>query len=345
MDGKMPDSTLEVGKPTTARAKISLRETAQLLRRHDNILIVSHLRPDGDCLGSTLGLHAVLRHLGKRVAAYNFSPITAKWDFVPGIRHVSNSLPDWPVELTVFVDCGGVTRVHDLFLPTGVTLNIDHHLTNDCYADFNYIDIDACAVGEQIHQIASELAVPLNPEIATALYLSIMTDTGGFRYSNTTARAFRIAAELVDEGVDPGAIAQAVYENRNRGEVALTAVAMQNLHYELDNKAVWSELRRADYDAAGGSEAEPEGLVGEMRAIEGVEVSMLMHETEEGWLRVGFRGKGRVDCSAIAQRLGGGGHYNASGAHLRDILFDEARPRVIETFLAGVRESLGLPAK
>jgi phosphoesterase RecJ-like protein len=322
------------------KSKVGLAEVVEILRSHDDILIVSHMRPDGDCLGSTVGLFLALKAIGKRVAAYNGTPITAKWDFLAEIGNVHNALPDWPISLTVFVDCGAVTRVSETFIPHGRTLNIDHHLTNEAFGDFNWIDVDACAVGEQIHAIAGALGVELTPEIASALYLSIMTDTGGFRYSNTTARAFAIAGELVRAGADPGPIAQAIYENRSRGEVGLSAIAMQRLVYEFDGAAVWAELRWADYLQFGGKECEPEGLVGEMRAIEGVEVSLLMHETEDGLLRMGLRGKGRIDCSAVAIACGGGGHYNASGAHMK-LPYEQAREIALRHFRKQLETDLG----
>jgi phosphoesterase RecJ-like protein len=322
-----------------ASRKVELPEVIEVLRRSDNILIVSHMRPDGDCLGSTVGLFLILKALGKRVAAYNSSSLGDKWDFLHEIGNVRQGLPDWPISLTVFVDCGAVTRVHDDFVPHGMTLNIDHHLTNECYGDLNWIDIDACAVGEQIYAIMRGLQVPLTSEIASALYLSIMTDTGGFRYSNTTPRAFQVAGELVAGGADAGALAQAVYENRTRGEVALAAIAMQRLNYVHGGAGVWAELSWADYEANGGLDSEPEGLVGEMRAIKGVEASLLLHETEDGWLRAGFRGKGRVNCSAIAVACGGGGHFNASGAHVRRP-YNEAKAFVLEQFLKGLANDL-----
>lgn len=329
-------ATSEVVKP----GSVDLAGVVDLIRAYDNILIVSHMRPDGDCLGSTVGLFLALKAIGKRVAAYNATPITKKWHFLDGIDNVRNELPDWPISLTIFVDCGAVSRVSETFVPHGHTLNIDHHLTNEAFGDHNWIDVDACAVGEQIYAITRALGVPVTATMASAMYLSIMTDTGGFRYSNTTARAFNIAGELVRAGADPGPIAQAIYENRNRGEVALSAIAMQRLVYEFDGAAVWAELRWSDYQQFGGQDSEPEGLVGEMRAIEGVEVSMLMHETQDGQLRVGFRGKGRIDCSAIAAACGGGGHYNASGAHSK-LPYEQAREVVLENFRRGVAKDLG----
>lgn len=322
--------------PLSSRG-VSLEELADLLRERNNFLIVSHMRPDGDCLGSTLGLYHGLVQMGKKVAAYNATPLVDKWNFIPGVKNVMNEIPADPYDVTIFVDCGGVNRVSDDFAPTGTTINIDHHLTNERFGDYNYIDVEACAVGEQIFQLLNTLSVPVSPEIASCLYLSILTDTGGFRYSNTSSRALQVAGDLVAAGAQPGDISQAVYETREKGEFMLTARALSRLTYELDDHLVWSELFWKDYQECGGIEAEPEGLVSEMRGVRGVEVSCLMHETDEGWLRVGFRGKGSVDCSAIAQACGGGGHFNASGAAIKNKKYAEAKEIVLAEVRKGVQ--------
>lgn len=329
------------GVEMAEKQHVGVGEIARILREEQGgILIVSHQRPDGDCLGSTMGLLLGLRKLGKKVAAYNASPLGAKWEFVAGIAAVQNKLPDWTPSLTVFVDCGGVKRVADDFAPAGMTVNIDHHLTNERFGDVNYIDIDACAVGEQIFLLLDQLGVAVDRDIASALFLSILTDTGSFRYSNTSARAFHLAGDLVAAGAEPGAISMAVYESRTKGEYALTARVYGNLRYEMDDKLVWSELRLADYEAAGGPESEPEGLVTDIRGVVGVEVSCLIHEVAGGGVRAGFRGKGSVDCSAIAQACGGGGHFNASGAFIKDVPYEVGKARVLAELRRGVAEWL-----
>lgn len=322
----------------------NLEETAALLRSNDRFLIVSHMRPDGDCLGSTLGLLLVLRALGKQVAGYNAGPLNGRWDWLPGIEHVRQDLPAWEPDWTVFVDCGGVNRVHDDFQPQGRILNIDHHLTNTRFGDVNWIDVEACAVGEQVYLLAEELGVALTQEMATALYLSIMTDTGGFRYSNTTARALELGGRMVAAGAQPALVSQNVYETKTRGEIKLTGRVLNRLEFDCGGAMVWSELRTSDYQELGASaEDEPDGLSSEIRGIEGVEVSCLFNELAEpeGGLRASFRGKGNVDCSAIATACGGGGHFNASGATLRGTDYEQARSRVLEAMRRQVEKDLG----
>ena len=327
--------------PSMERCDVDLKQLMEVVRSADNILVVSHQRPDGDCLGSTAGFLLGLRSLGKRVAAYNAGPIGEKWAFLPQIEEIAQSLPEWTPEWTFFVDCGAVYRVSDEFQALGRTVNIDHHLTNDRFGDFNWIDVDACAVGEQVYRLLTGLGVEITTEIASALYLSILTDTGGFRYSNTTASTFAIAGELVARGAMPGEISQAVFESRSPEEFGLIGRVLANLVYELDGKFVHGELRQTDFADYGGGEHEPEGLSSDIRGVRGVEISCLMQETDDGLLRAGFRGKGTVNCGAIAQRLGGGGHFNASGALLKGRTYEAARDEVLAAVRAEVLATFG----
>lgn len=316
---------------------VTMEEVASLIREADDILIVSHLRPDGDCLGSTMGLYHALVQLGKRVAAYNVGPLGDKWDFVPGIEAIIDTMPAWTPKWTVFVDCGAIYRVSDDFSPVGKTINIDHHLTNSVFADYNHIDPEACAVGEQIYNLSLLLGVTVTPEIASSLFLSILTDTGGFRYPNTSAAALRLAGDLVDAGADPGAISQSVFESRSKGEFLLTGRVFAKLKFEEDDALVWGEIRWADIMEAGGPDSEPDGLSSEIRGVVRCEVSCLFIETEEGWCRAGLRGKGGINCGAIADSLGGGGHFNASGLMIRDLSFEDAKLKVLGELRKAVR--------
>ncbi|MDK2970945.1 MAG: bifunctional oligoribonuclease and phosphatase NrnA [Candidatus Sumerlaeota bacterium] len=317
-------------------ADATARDVALELRAHERILIVSHARPDGDCLGSATALLAALRSLGKTVAAYNTSPVPRILAFLPEIDSVSTELPAWAPDLTVFVDCGGIDRVGENFVPQGRVLNIDHHATNDRFGDMNYIDVGAAAVGDQVREILRELGVELTPTIATSLYTALATDTGCFRYANTSARAFKLAAELADAGAKPAYISQQVYESRTPGEVMLTARCLSSLHLESAGRLAWAELRNSDFAKAGGRDNEPEGLSSELRAIDGVEISVLFHELEEGGLRGSLRGKGNVSCSALAEQLGGGGHVAAAGFALKGVEYEPARDKALDLLRTAV---------
>jgi len=329
-------------QPHVAAARhVTCPEIASFLREHDNYLIVSHVRPDGDCLGSATGLLAALRHIGKRVAAYNVSGVEEKLQFIPNVEAVSRELPKWTPAVTLFVDCGGLGRVAPGFKPAGIVVNIDHHATNERFGDLNYIDITAAAVGEQIYYILREMGIGLTKEIATSLYVSIAADTGSFRFPNTSAQTFRIAADLADAGADPALVCRNLFESKSRAEMVLTGKVLNRALFECDGALCWSEIMWEDYAAVGGDEHEPDGVTTELRSIKGVEVAILFHELEGGGIRVGFRGKGLVDCAAIATHFGGGGHYNASGYYNDTVDYTEERNRILELSKRRTNEAMG----
>jgi len=308
---------------------ISVSEVAELIKKHDNILIVSHQRPDGDCFGSTCGLMMGLDYLGKKSAAYNYSGVPNKLDFIPGVEKISDKLPTWQAELTIFVDCGGVTRVSNDFQPQGFSLNIDHHATNDCFGDYNFVDTKACAVGEQIYDVLEILEVPITQDIANALYTSVSADTGSFRYSTTNAGTFEMAKKLAQHGAKISWISEKLFESKTRQESILQARALSSTKYLSGGLISWAELLWKDYEEVGGAEHEPEGLSTELRSVEGVQLAMLFHETEDGGIRVSLRGKGKFDCAALAEEFGGGGHKNAAGYKSSEGSFLEIRNQFI----------------
>jgi phosphoesterase RecJ-like protein len=314
-------------------------EIARVLKEKDDFLIVSHIRPDGDCFGSATALLAGLEKLGKRVASYNSSGSIEKLRFIPGSNRITDRLPEWTPQVTIFVDCGGVKRVSPSFEPQGLTINIDHHATNDAYADLNYIDIGATAVGEQILILLDILGVAIDRDMATSIMTSITSDTGSYRYPNTSARSFLTAARLCEAGADPAWICLQLYESKTENEVRLCARALNRLRIECGGRLAWSELLMSDYREFGGVEFEPEGLVTEMRGVQGVEMSILFHESDTGGLRAGFRGKGGVDCAALAATLGGGGHVNAAGYHNPAVKYEAEREHILELARARVRQA------
>lgn len=320
-------------------------EICQLLRRERRFLIVGHGRPDGDCLGSCLGLYGLLRNMGKEVRFFTPGPIQDIFSFLPWIGETLTAHPAIREgEIIVYVDCGDPERVDDVFAPQGFIINIDHHLSNAYFGALNWVDTEACAAGELIYRLAHALEEPITPEVATCLFTAIMADTGGFRFSNTDRVTFEAAADLVAAGADPAAIAEAVFENRKPQAVKITGIIYQTLHYEFDGRFVWNEMRRDLYELAGGDDNEPEGLCSDLRGIAGVEISVLFHETPEGWCRIGLRSKGKINVSELATMLGGGGHHNASGAFLREP-YEQARERALATirdYLAQRFEALSL---
>lgn len=308
----------------------AIQQIVEVLITRDNFLICGHVRPDGDCVGSELGLFWILREMGKTVRVYNPGPVNpGQFDFVPGIEHFKTTPhTDFNQDVVIYLDCGSIDRVADGYHPKGFMINIDHHLSNELFGDINWVNNHACAVGEMVFDLLQHLPIQINSRIASCLFLALIGDTGSFRYSNTNSRTFEIASELVRNGAEPSRIAEGYFENRSPESVRLAGLVMGSLHYECGGRLVWGEITKEMYESAGGPMNEPDGLVGEMRAISGVEVSILLHGLLEGGLRAGFRSKGRYNVAAMASEVNGGGHFNAAGCYnLGD--YDEIKNRLL----------------
>lgn len=305
------------------------RSVAEALLGHDNFLLVTHARPDGDAIGSTAGLQGALQRLGKKAVGYVYEGVPEKLAFIPYSGAIRDTLPDWTPEVTVMLDCGGVDRPGPGFSPAGRLINIDHHASNDRFGDWNYVDVGASAVGVQIGLLLDDLGIEPDAEIATCLYTAILTDTGGFRFSNTTQRALEVAGRMIRAGADPATISRDIFERRTRGEIELTARCFDRVRYECGGRFAWSELLASDYKEVGGRVHEPEGLSSELRSIEGVELSALFTELDCGGVRASLRGRGGVDCSELAAIFGGGGHRNAAGVTLAGADFATERDRIV----------------
>jgi phosphoesterase RecJ-like protein len=292
---------------------------AGVIRDNQTFLIIGHIRPDGDCLGSCLGLMAALQALGKAVRMYTAGPVPAVMSYIAGIDSVETTLPDQSqFDAILCVDTADASRVHAGYEPPEHLYVIDHHISNTHFGKINWVDGTAAAAAEMIYRLIGALGVDITPQIATALFTGIATDTGSFRFSNTNEATFRVAADLVSRGANAAQIAERVWSSRKPSAVKLAALVLSTINYEFDGRLAWNEVTLQMLQQAGGDEAELEGLSGEMRAIEGVQVAVLFTETETGECRIGFRSKGQVNVSTLAQLLGGGGHKNASGASLAE---------------------------
>lgn len=311
---------------------------ADCIRETDDFLVVSHHHPDGDAIGSGLALMLALRAMGKKATFYTPGSVPENLMFLPGSAEILTQLPAVQTPVTIAVDCSDCERVADDYKPWGFVINIDHHQSNAQFGNLNWVDTSAAAAAEQIYQLVRYLGVAFTSEIAQCLYAGVFTDTGGFRFGNTDGEVLAAAAECVNCGAKPAYVAECIYASVKKPTVQLTGKVLNDLRFEFDERMVWSELLWSDYAAAGGEEMEPEGLVSDMRAIRGVEVSLLIHETEEGWARVGFRSRGNVDVAAIAEKVGGGGHRAASGAMVRQTPYAVARNLILDTVRTSLKE-------
>jgi phosphoesterase RecJ-like protein len=297
-----------------------LEAIAQVLRGARRVLLTMHAWPDGDALGSTLGLAASLRAAGVDALVYNPSPVPPDLTFLPGANRVVHSLgPSERFDAIVACDAGHPSRLGaDLPGPDrrGTLINLDHHVTTPRFGDLNWIDPSASAVGVLVHRIIRHMGLPLPLEAAVPLYTSLVTDTGSFRYSNTDPETHRIAAELIQLGVRPWDVTCALYENQDPSRIQLLGLVLPTLERVLEGKVACLTVTAAACQAAGTAEETAEGFVVYPRSIAGVEVAVLFREELGRPWRVSLRSRGRVDVSAVARAFGGGGHQAAAGCEV-----------------------------
>ena len=309
-------------------------EIGQALRQHHTIAILSHVRPDGDALGSEIALALSLQQLGKEVRVWNEEGMLEKYSFLPRAELLTKP-PAAPedVDLAVALDTAIQNRLGtagQAIRSAKLWINIDHHVSNPGYGDLVYIDPTAPATGQILFELIKSEKLPIDQEIAENLFVAISTDTGSFQYPNTTARTFEIAAELVRIGLNVGEIGQKTYENYPRRRLELLRELLRTLQFDSDGRVASFGLDLKTAAELGVIPEDNEGLIDHLRAIQGVIVAVFFEELTDGKVRVSMRSKSEaVDVSAICQKFGGGGHKLAAGARIRGEL-QEVRERVLE---------------
>jgi phosphoesterase RecJ-like protein len=295
---------------------------AKAIRGHDRFIVTTHENPDGDALGSLVAMTLALRELGKDADMYLFGevPIPKEYEFMQFEGLVRGPNPDSSERVVLALDAANERRLGPesmLLEKAPFIIDIDHHHDNTRFGTVNLIVGDASSTGEILADVFRELGVALTPEIAEALYIAVVTDTGRFQYANTTAKALRLAAELVEAGADVHRVFQGVYENVAFAKLKLVARALENAEVFEGGRVVVSHLEREDFDAAGAEEPYSEGIIDYLRAVEGAELAALIREppTANGPThRVSLRTTEEdLDVSAIARLSGGGGHRQAAG--------------------------------
>jgi phosphoesterase RecJ-like protein len=309
---------LSTHETTTTRPDIAAREVAERIRKGRNFLITSHRNPDGDALGSAIALQSLIRKLGKSARVIVRDGFAKPLRNIPGSEEVTitDTLPsDYPraYDGLFTMECPEVERTGYPVLP-GPVVNIDHHLGNQMYGEINYLDLDAPSVGEMVLQLNNKhLHLPLDRNIATAMYVSLATDTGFFRYHNTTLRAFEAAEELVRAGVVPGDVSLWINESSPAGAVKLLGLCLSTLELTAEGRIATTMLPKRFFAEAGASPEDTEGIVNYGRTIDSVVVSALLKEIDDKSTRVSMRAKPGYDVQKVAAMFGGGGHAAASG--------------------------------
>ncbi len=298
----------------------SLQHIWHALHQGKKFFIAGHLNPDGDSLGCTLAMTSLLERLGKTVYAYAAPAIGDDLKFLPGLDkvHVGELPPRPDFDTVILLECSDRQRGGDLetvLQPAQTLINIDHHLVSDAYGHVNHIDSGASSTAEIIFQLFEESGednlLP-TPAEATCLYTGLVTDTGRFVHSNTTAEALRVASALVALGADIQQINQVIYFTKSYIELKLLGRALEKMEMRFDNKYSQIMLTKRDFETFGATPAQTQGIVSQPTMIPGVEISALLKE-EPDKISVNLRSRGAADVSRIAQQFGGGGHARAAG--------------------------------
>jgi phosphoesterase RecJ-like protein len=289
---------------------------AERILQGRRFLITSHRNPDGDALGSSIALQKIIRKLGKEAEVYVRDPFGRPLQKMPGAEgvHIAGSLPaDYPngYDALFTMECPEQERTGYPILP-GPVINIDHHLGNTMYGELNYLDLEAPSVGEMVLRMNEYLGVAIDRDIATAMYVSLATDTGFFRYTNTTLRAFEAAQRMVKAGADPGEISLWINESSSAASVKLLGLCLSTLELHENGRIATLEMPERFLAVAQATPEDGEGIVNYGRTIDLVVVSVLFKE-KENQTRVSMRAKPGFDTQAVASMFGGGGHKAASG--------------------------------
>lgn len=302
-----------------------LNEILAAIHASQRCLITTHESPDGDAIGSALGLSSYLTKIGKTVTVHVIDPVPALYAFLPGAESVRQNLPDDHFDITFVLDVGEYRRAGKQIAAAqhlGTVVNIDHHASCELFGTLNLIDTSAAATGILVHRIMKAGGYSLDYETALCLYVAVLTDTGSFRYSNSNPEAFIACADFVACGINAWDVAEKLYENQPKARLLLLAQALR--HLSVHSSGLFASLAvTMDMYAATGASAElTDGFINYPRSISGVEVALFFRETAQGTFKVGFRSKGKIDVAALAACFGGGGHHNAAGCSLDGSLAD-----------------------
>ncbi len=321
----------DVAAPAVRNA--SFAEIADAIRQAQSIVVLSHVRPDGDAFGSQIALALSLKQLGKEVTVWNEDGILEKYAFLPGVEMLTTP-PAEPETFDLGIALDTATQPR-LGLAGDAArapkwINMDHHLSNPRYGDLVHIDAHAPATGQILFEFFTSCGWPIDPEIAENLFVAISTDTGSFHYANTTARTFVIGAELLKCGVDLGRVSRLLYESYPRRRVELLRELLGTMRFEAEGQVASFSLSLKAASELGVLPEDNEGLIDHLRAIDGVVVAVFFEELSDGKVRISLRSKTEAaDVSAICQSFGGGGHKLAAGARVRGTL-PEVEERVLE---------------
>jgi phosphoesterase RecJ-like protein len=290
------------------------------INSYRTFLLTSHVRLDGDALGSELAMYHMLSNMGKEAYIYNQDKTPGNYQFLAGSANILNVLPDLSKYDVAFVlDCSELERIGDQASVIGKMeriINIDHHLSNGGFCELTYNDHEASSTGELLYRLIMQMAVVITKDMANNLYAAIITDTGGFRYRSTSRETLLAAGDLVGKGADPQWVSENIYENTPLEKIRLMTKSLETLSFDFNNRVASMTVYLEALAGTGTLSEHVEGFVDIPRTIQGVDVSVLYLELSKDCYKLSLRSKGAINVETVARRFGGGGHTNAAACEI-----------------------------
>jgi bifunctional oligoribonuclease and PAP phosphatase NrnA len=334
---------MPVTQVPTTRSSDHASAVAQIkdaILSRQRFVISSHARPDGDSIGSQLALAYALRALGKHVDIVNKDPAPPPLMAFPGVPTIRVAeTAEGEYDAAVVLECSELARTGVTGLERYFLINIDHHPGNAGFGRLNWFNGDAAACAEMVFDVIEALGVPMSVEIATHVYVGILTDTGSFHYSSISPRTFDICRQLVEAGVDPPRVARSIFDSNSLGRLKLFGAVLSSIELEDDGRLAVVRVDRAMAASAGGNYEDTEGLINLPLTVREIQAVVFFKEMDAREYRVSLRSKGEIDVCAVAKRFGGGGHKNASGCTLRGE-YAEVRARLTREIVAAIQRGL-----
>ena len=321
---------------------MSIRTVKQAIKKFNKFLITSHINPEGDAIGSQVAMASLLKKLGKESAMLDDSPVPNLLQFMKGTEHILKEMPhDFNYQAVIILDSpdlARIGRVSEYIKKDPVIINIDHHISNVNFGKFNWVEPEFSSAGEMVYDLFRAFKVKIALDEAIVLYAAIMTDTGSFRYSNTSSKTHRIVAELIDIGVKPYEMHTKIYETSSIQDTNLLGESLQTMKLTDDGKIAWLWVTKEMLKKTKASLEGTEGIINFARSIGGVEIAILFREIgTEGRVKVSFRSKGEVDVNKLAAEFGGGGHPTASGCTVFGKI-EDVEKKVLEKAKENIRQ-------
>ena len=303
---------------TTTTAETTAAHVATEIRRRQRFVVASHARPDGDAIGSSLAMALALQRLGKQARVVSCDRVPPQMQVFPSVDSIEvTDHVDDPGDAVIVLECGDTQRTGIAGLDGGYVINIDHHPGNTMFGAMNWLDLSAAACGEMVFELIGALGVSLTPEIATHVYIAILTDTGAFHYSNITPRTFDICRQCVEAGVNATAVARSIFDSNNLARLKLYGAVLHRMQLDPTGRIATVSVDQQLARECGGTYEDTEGLVNLPLTVKDIMAVAFFKENGPGDWRVSMRSKGAINVNAIAREFGGGGHTNASGCSAR----------------------------